>query len=59
MAEWQYKIERIGSVSDSQLENLLRDQGEKGWELVQILEKAESPAQIEYKAVFKRQKTLD
>jgi hypothetical protein len=41
MAEWQYKIERIGSVSDSQLENSLRDQRQKGWELVHILEKAE------------------
>jgi hypothetical protein len=41
------------------LENLLRDQGDKGWELVQILETGESPAQIEYKAVFKREKTLD
>jgi hypothetical protein len=52
-------VERIASVSDSQLENFLRDQGEKGWELVQILETGESPAQTEYKAVFKREKTPD
>jgi hypothetical protein len=52
-------VERIASVSDSQLENFLRDQGEKGWELVQILETGESPAQTEYTAVFKRQKTPD
>jgi len=59
MSEWKYKVERIASVSDSQLETFLKDEGEKGWELVQILETGESPAQIEYKAVFKREKTLD
>jgi Domain of unknown function (DUF4177) len=59
MSEWKYKIERVASVSDSQLADLLRDQGDQGWELVQILETGESPAPTEYKAVFKREKTMD
>jgi hypothetical protein len=44
MAEWTYRIEHIelkpAGESDAQLEKILREQGEQGWELVQVLQDA-------------------
>lgn len=55
MAEWQYRIERVELETDpdSQLENLLRENGKQGWELVQVL--PGQPARL----IFKAEKPLD
>ena len=41
MAEWQYRIERIDlnpeTDPDDQLGKILRESGQQGWELVQVL----------------------
>ena len=58
MAEWQYEMQRVSYVTDSQLEHFLHEQGKKGWELVQALPGAESPNGTKYSVIFKREKTL-
>ena len=61
MAEWQYQIQRIelgpGNDIDQELEKLLEQHGEKGWELVEILREHESPSV--YRLIFKAPKPLD
>jgi len=56
MAEWLYEIQQVSSVTDQQLEEVLREQGVKGWELVQILPRSESPNAPAYRLIFKTQK---
>ena len=56
MAEWLYDIRRINSVDDVQFEDLLRQQGANGWELVQVMPPANSPAGTGYRLIFKSQK---
>lgn len=47
MAEWQYRIKRIElkpeTDPDAQLETILREYGQQGWELVQVLRGQETP----------------
>ncbi len=56
MAEWLYEIQQLSSVTDQQLEEVLREQGAKGWELVQILPGSESPNAPAYRLIFKAQR---
>jgi hypothetical protein len=58
MAEWLYEIKRMSSVTNSELERLLQEQGENGWELVQVLRPSESHNETEYSVIFKREKPL-
>ncbi len=57
MAEWLYEIKQISSLKGS-LETLLREQGEQGWELVQVLSPDELDNGSEYGVIFKREKPL-
>ena len=57
MAEWLYDIQHLNSVTGTQLEDLLREQGENGWELVQVLPPTGSPDEIGYRLIFKAQKS--
>ena len=56
MAEWLYEIQRLSSVTDEQLEEVLREQGAKGWELVQVLPLGEPQNTPAYRLIFKAQK---
>ncbi len=58
MAEWLYEIKQISSLADSRLQTLLEEQGEEGWELVQVLSPTESQNGVEYGVIFKREKPL-
>ena len=58
MAEWLYDIKRTGSLSGSDLENLLHEQGKNGWELVQVLTPSEFRNGTDYSLIFKREKPL-
>ena len=58
MAEWLYEIKRLSSITDSQLESLLHEQGESGWELVQVLTPSEGSNGAGYGVIFKREKPL-
>jgi hypothetical protein len=57
MAEWLYEIHRLNSVNDTQLGDLLREQGANGWELVQVLSPTELPDEPGYRLIFKSQKS--
>jgi hypothetical protein len=57
VAEWLYEIKQISSLKES-LESLLREQGEQGWELVQVLSPHELDNGSEYGVIFKREKPL-
>lgn len=63
MAEWQYQIKRIElkpeTDSDAQLETILREYGQWGWELVQVLHEQGIPGKPMYRLIFKTEKTLD
>jgi hypothetical protein len=61
MAEWLYRIHRIEvppeADLDDQIENVLKDYGTKGWELVQVLHRrSEDPI---YRLIFKAEKPMD
>jgi hypothetical protein len=56
MAEWLYEIRQLPSVTDEQLEEVLQEQGAKGWELVQVLPLGEPPNAASYRRIFKAQK---
>ena len=56
MAEWLYEIQQVSSITDEQLEEVLREQGEKGWELVQVLPLGEPSNAPAYRLIFKTQK---
>jgi hypothetical protein len=56
MAEWLYDIQRLNSVTDAELSEILRERGVGGWELVQVIYPSESREQIGYRLIFKSQK---
>lgn len=60
MAEWRYLIERFElkpeTDSDAQLEKILRERGEHGWELVQVLN--EMRGNSECRLIFKTEKPV-
>jgi Domain of unknown function (DUF4177) len=56
MAEWLYEIRQLSSITDEQLEEVLREQGANGWELVQVLALGEPPDAAKYRLIFKSQK---
>jgi hypothetical protein len=60
VAEWQYLIEHIAlkpaTDSDAQLEKILQEHGEQGWELVQVLK--ETPDNPECRLIFKTEKVV-
>ena len=58
MAEWLYEIQRMHSTTDSQFEHFLQEQGENGWELVQVLPATGTSDRTEYQVIFKREKPL-
>lgn len=63
MAEWQYRIERISFQperdADVHLEKLLREYGQQGWELVQVLHGHEVINDPTYRLILKAEKPLD
>ena len=63
MAEWQYRIERIDlnpeTDPDDQLGKILREYGQQGWELVQVLHRQEMPGDPRCRLIFKTEKALD
>jgi hypothetical protein len=60
MAEWRYQIQHIelksAGESDALLEKILGEQGEQGWELVQVLHDA--PGDPDCLLIFKAQKPV-
>jgi Domain of unknown function (DUF4177) len=60
MAEWRYQIQHIelkpAKKSDAELEKILEEQGEQGWELVQVLH--DPPGNPDYRLIFKAQKPV-
>ena len=60
MAEWTYRIQRIelkpAGESDAELEKILEEQGEQGWELVQVLH--DPPSNPDYRLIFKSEKPV-
>jgi hypothetical protein len=60
MTEWRYRIQHIelkaAGESDAQLEKILREQGEQGWELVQVLH--DTPGNPDYRLIFKAEKPV-
>jgi Domain of unknown function (DUF4177) len=60
MSEWRYRIQHIelkqAEESDAQLEKILREQGEQGWELVQVLH--DTPGNSDCRLIFKAQKPV-
>ena len=61
MAEWEYRIERIEPEADldAQLEKILREYGQQGWELVQVLPQQEAPKKPTCRLIFKIEKPID
>jgi len=63
VAEWQYRIERIDlnpeTDPDDQLGKILRQYGQQGWELVQVLHGQEMPGDPRCRLIFKTEKPLD
>ncbi|MEO8340407.1 MAG: DUF4177 domain-containing protein [Nitrospirota bacterium] len=60
MAEWKYRIERIDlkleAESDAQLEKVLQEYGQQGWELVQVLHGKEGPDNPKCRLIFKTER---
>ena len=60
MAEWKYRIERIelkpDAEPDAQLEKILQEYGQQGWELVQILHGQEAPDDAKCRLIFKTER---
>lgn len=60
MAQWQYRIERIGfkpaTDPGAQLEKILQECGHQGWELVQILNGHEESSNSICRLIFKTEK---
>ena len=60
MAEWKYRIKHIERKPetdlDAQIEEILQEQGEQGWELVQVLQ--ETPNTPDCRLIFKAQQPV-
>lgn len=60
MAEWKYRIQHIelepNGDTDAHLEKILEEQGEQGWELVQVLQNPSGNP--DYRLIFKAQKPV-
>jgi len=56
MAEWQYGIDKLRSIADQQLTDVLRERGADGWELVEVLP-PDSASGLEYRLIFKSEKS--
>jgi hypothetical protein len=60
MAEWTYRIQHIeltpAGKSDAALEKILEEQGQQGWELVQVLH--DPPSKPDCRLIFKTQKPV-
>ena len=60
MAEWKYRIERIElkpeAEPDAQLEMILQEYGQEGWELVQVLHGQEAPDNPRCRLIFKTER---
>jgi hypothetical protein len=60
VAEWQYRIERIelkpDAEPDAQLEKILQEYGQQGWELVQVLHGQEAPDNPRCRLIFKTER---
>jgi hypothetical protein len=60
VAEWQYRIERIelkpDAEPDAQLEIILQEYGQKGWELVQVLHGQQAPDNPKCRLIFKTER---
>ena len=62
MAEWQYRIERIElkpeTDLDTELEKVLQEYGQQGWELVQVLRGQERLDNSVCRLIFKTEKPV-
>jgi hypothetical protein len=62
VAEWQYRIKRIEfkpeKDPDDQLEEILREFGQQGWELVQIEHGQQPPDNPTCRLIFKTEKAF-
>ena len=62
MAEWQYRIERVElkpeTDLDAELEKILQEYGQQGWELVQVLRGQETLDTSICRLIFKTEKPL-
>ena len=58
MAEWLYEVQRMSSTTDLEFKHFLQQNGENGWELVQVLPATETSDPTEYRVIFKREKPL-
>ena len=62
MAEWQYRIERMELKPeidlDAELEKILQEYGQQGWELVQVLRGQETLDRSTCRLIFKTEKPL-
>ena len=62
MAEWQYRIERMElkpeTDLDTELEKILQEYGQQGWELVQVLRVQETLDNSMCRLIFKTEKPL-
>ena len=62
VAEWQYRIERMelrpDPDLDAQLEKILQEYGQEGWELVHVLQGRETSDNSICRLIFKTEKPL-
>jgi hypothetical protein len=62
MAEWQYRIERVElkpeTDLDAELEKILQEYGQQGWELVQVLRGQERLDNSVCRLIFKTEKPV-
>jgi len=63
VAQWQYRIERLklgpGTTQDSQLEDVLREYGQQGWELVDVMQETDASSGLSCRLILKTEKPLD
>jgi hypothetical protein len=60
VAEWQYRIEHVelkpDAEPDAQLEKVLQEYGQQGWELVQVLQAQGAPDNPKCRLIFKTER---
>ena len=60
MAEWKYRIERIELKPETdlytELEKILQEYGQQGWELVQVLHGQEAPDNPRCRLILKTER---